>query len=102
MEEKDQFLGYLGDYRVHDSKIEGIFWENTILIVTLRSCEGEVVVVKFYGVQTINSNRPIGMMLYSVSEMKENEPFRKFLFVNWDEEDNASFEIVAEQIEFIV
>ncbi|OPH47018.1 hypothetical protein BC351_40490 [Paenibacillus ferrarius] len=102
MEEKDQFLGFIGDYRIHDSKIEGILWENTNLTVALRSYEGEVVVFKFYGVQTINSNRPIGMMLNSVSEMKKNEPFRKFLFANWDEDDNASFEIVAEQVEFIV
>ncbi|MBP1963394.1 hypothetical protein J2Z65_002610 [Paenibacillus aceris] len=59
MEEEDQFLGYIGDYRVHDSKIERILWENTNLIVALRSYEGEVVDVKFYGVRTINSNRPI-------------------------------------------
>ncbi len=102
MEAKDQFLGYIGDYRVHDSKIEGIVLENTLLTVTLRSYEGEAIAVKFYGVQTMNFIRPIGMMLYSISEMNENAPFRKFHFANWEDDDNASLEIVAEQVEIIM
>jgi len=102
MKEEEQFLGYIGDYRVHDSKIEGILCENTNATVTLRGYEGELITVHFYGVQNMHFNRPIGMMLYAISEMKANEPMRKFLFANWDDEDNASFEILAERVEFTV
>ncbi|TXK85771.1 hypothetical protein [Paenibacillus sp. N3.4] len=99
MEEK-KFIAYTGDYRVHDSKIEGILWENENLSVFLRSYKGEALVVRFYGVKTIHSNRPLGMMLYAISEMKCHDPLRKFIFGNWDERDDASLEIVAEQVDF--
>jgi len=36
------------------------------------------------------------MILYSISEMEEQPPFRKFVFVNYDEEDDSSLEIVAQ------
>lgn len=35
------------------------------------------------------------MVLYSISAMEKQPPFRKFVFVNWDEEDDASLEIIA-------
>ncbi|WP_159882787.1 hypothetical protein [Paenibacillus puerhi] len=59
-------------------------------------------VVRFYGVKTIHSNRPIGMMLYAISEMKESQTLRRFIFGNWDERDDASFEIVAETVDYEV
>ncbi|MFE5322347.1 hypothetical protein ACFQ88_27090 [Paenibacillus sp. NPDC056579] len=95
----NQFIAYVGDDRVHDSYITSTHWENHNFSVSLRGYEGELVVLTFCDVQMIHSNKPIGMMLYAVSVMKESEPFRKFIFTNWDELDCASLEIVAKSIE---
>ncbi|WP_426451962.1 hypothetical protein ACP26L_07760 [Paenibacillus sp. S-38] len=99
--ETEEFLAYIGDYRIHDSNVESILWENTLLSVTLKGYEGERIVIKFNGVQTINSNRPLGMMLYALSEMRINGPYRKFLFANWRDEDDASLEVIAEDVEVL-
>ena len=89
-------IGYIGDYRVHDSKIKEIESDENILQVSLKSEEDEIVVVKFLGAKSISSNRPEGMILYAICEMKEQSPFRKFVFVNTDEEDDAFLEIIAQ------
>ena len=46
------------------------------------------------------SNRPERMMLYIINEVKKQFPYRKFIFTNWDERDDASLEIIAE--DFII
>lgn len=95
----NQFIAYVGDDRVHDSNITSTHWENNNFSVSLRGYEGELVVLTFCDVQTIHSNKPIGMVLYAVSVMKESEPFRKFIFTNGDELDSAALEVVAKSIE---
>ncbi|MDU0202035.1 hypothetical protein ACYEXS_24445 [Paenibacillus sp. MAH-36] len=99
--EEDQFLTYIGDFRIHDSKIECIYWEDNILSVTLKGYEGGAILIKFTGVQTVNSNRPLGMMLYAISEMSKSGPYRKFLFANWRDDDDASLEIISEDVEVL-
>ena len=34
-------------------------------------------------------------MLYSLNEMSYPPPLRRFVFVNWEEEDSATLEVVA-------
>ncbi|BFT74055.1 hypothetical protein [Paenibacillus sp. P36] len=99
--EENEFLTYIGDYRIHDSKIEGIFWEDTTLTVTLKSYEGGTIVIKFIRLQTVNANRPLGMILYAISELVKNGPYRKFRFANWRDEDDAFLEIISEGIEIL-
>ncbi len=91
----ENFVGYIGDYRVHDSRIKAIESDENTLQVSLISEDNEIIIVKFVGIKSVRSNRPEGMILYSISEMEEQSPFRKFVFVNWDEEDDASLEIIA-------
>lgn len=89
------FVGYIGDYRIHDSKIKSIKSEEDNFQVSLISEDNEIIIVKFVGVKSIKVNRPEGMILYSISEMEEQSPFRKFIFVNSDEENDAELEIIA-------
>lgn len=89
------FIGYIGDYRVYDSSIKEVKSYKDSIEVSLISYEGENVFIKFTGVKSITLNRPEGMILYSISEMKEQEPYRRFAFVNEDEEDDAFLEIIA-------
>lgn len=92
----ENFIGYIGDYRIHDSKIKTIEPDKNNIQVSLISEDNEIIRVKFVEVKLVKSNNAEGMILYSISEMKEQLPFRKFVFVNWDEEDDSSLEIVAQ------
>jgi hypothetical protein len=38
------------------------------------------------------------MMVYALTEMPATPPLRRFVFVNWDEEDDASLEVVARDL----
>ncbi|MCY6372200.1 hypothetical protein [Clostridium ganghwense] len=93
---EESFVRYIGDYRVHDSRIKAIESDQNTLQVSLRSEDNEIIIVKFVGVKSVSSNRPEGMILYSISEMKEQSPFRKFVFVNWNDDDDASLEIISQ------
>jgi hypothetical protein len=92
------FIGYIGDYRIHDSKIGEVESFGDTIQVSLITEDKETVKVKFVEVKSVVSNRPEGMILYSISEMEEQLPFRKFVFANWDEEDDAYLEIVAKDL----
>ena len=47
-------------------------------------------------VTTLIEHRVVGMTLYALAEMQAPEPFRRFVFVNWDEEnDDARLEVVC-------
>ena len=92
---EDEFIEYIGDYRVHDSRIKAMESAENALQVFLKSEDGEIIMVKFLGVKLVNANRLEGMIIYAIAEVKEQYPLRKFVFVNWDEEDEASLEIIA-------
>lgn len=94
--DNENFIGYIGNHRIHDSKIKAIESDKDNIQVSLISEDKEIIIVKFMEVKSAKSNKPEGMILYSISEMEEELPFRKFVFVNWDEEDNSSLEIVAQ------
>ena len=91
-------IGYIGDYRIHDSKIHTIETDNDIIHVSLVSENKEIVKATFIEVKSIKSNDAEGMILYSIIEIKEQQPYRKFTFVNWDEDDASSLEIVAKDL----
>jgi len=40
------------------------------------------------------------MTLYALSEMDYEAPQRHFLFVNWDDEDDAQLEVIARDFDF--
>lgn len=92
----EKFIGYIGDYRIHDSKIKAIESDKDSIQVSLISEDNEIIRVKFVEVKSVKSNNAESMILYSISEMEEQPPFRKFVFVNWDEEDDSSLEIVSQ------
>jgi len=92
----ENLIGYIGDYRIHDSKIHAIETDNDNIHVSLVSDDKETIKVTFIEVKSIKSNNALGMILYAISEIKEQQPLRKFIFINWDEEDASSLEIVAQ------
>jgi len=91
------FIGYIRNYKVHDSKVEKIIKNGNDVTVLLKSQEGESINVRFSSVQEVVEERPIGMILYAICEMKHIAPYRKFVFANTDEEDVASLIVVAHE-----
>jgi hypothetical protein len=96
----DQFIAYVGDPDFHDGHVLRVVREVDKACVVVRGASAREYAVEFRRVKTIKSNRPDGMMLYALVEMRGEPPIRRFVFANWDDEDDASLELEAE--EFLV
>jgi hypothetical protein len=66
--------------------------------VAIQGASGRRFTVEFRGVQSVRSHRAEGLPLYSLSEMKAPAPWRRFVFTNWDEEDDAALEVIAREV----
>lgn len=67
--------------------------------ILLESPEGETFFTRFKNVKSIKSNNPIDMKIYALSEIEEIAPYRKFIFANWDEDDDSILEIVSKDFQ---
>jgi hypothetical protein len=90
------FVAYVGDSDIHDAQILSIDNQGCTVDVHLRGASRRNFVVRFVGVQSVASNRPEGMMLYALVERRSAPPCRRFDFANWEDEDDARLEIMAE------
>lgn len=94
--EDSPFIGYVGDPDFHDGSVLTVKQVGDSLQVRVRGASGKFYVVEFGGVSAVRSNKPEGMVLYALSELRMQPPQRRFVFANWDEQDEASLEIDAE------
>jgi len=95
---EETFVRYLNKPDVHDGIIRSVSQDSDLLRVTVQTQDGRLVTFEFRNVQSIKMNRPEGMMLYALCESRETPPGRRFVFGNWDEEDDAFLEVVANDI----
>jgi hypothetical protein len=93
----DDFIAYRGGPRIHDGSIVSVEHLGDQLLVVVESDGGDGrISLDFGGVTTLIQHRAVGMTLYALAEMQAPEPFRRFVFVNWDEEnDDARLELVC-------
>ena len=92
----DEFIGYVGDPDFHDGSVVSVTAERDLARVVVRGASEQEYVVEFRGVKAMRSNRPEGMMIYSLTEMRARSAARRFVFTNWDEDDDATLEVEAE------
>jgi len=97
----EDFISYVGDYRIHDSKILDVISGDKTLQVSLKTEMDEVITVKFLNTVSVDSCKPIGMFLYAIAEMKAEGSFRKFVFINWNEEDDAYLEVISSDLKIL-
>jgi hypothetical protein len=90
-----EFVGYVGDPRIHDGIIQSIQVDNQKLDVVVKAYDGPSILVEFYGVESIRQNLAEDMILYALSEMKTTPPLRHFVFVNSDDDSEAFLEVLA-------
>jgi hypothetical protein len=63
--------------------------------VEVAGASGRRYELVFMGVESLAAQQAEGMRVYALSEMRENPPVRRFVFANWDEEDDAALEVQA-------
>jgi hypothetical protein len=90
------FVAYRGNADFHDGTLLDFHREGSIVRARVRGASKKIYIVEFTGVQGVRANRPEGMLLYSLTELLGEAPLRRFVFVNWHEEDAAALEIDAE------
>ena len=96
-----EFIGYIGSPEIHDGSVLGVEHDGDWTRVVIRSEKGYQFALEFLGVESVESNQPEGMIVYALCEMKADAPLRSFVFTNWDEDDDASLEILAREIRIV-
>jgi hypothetical protein len=92
---ESSFIGYVGEADFHDGSILAVEEEQNTVRVQVRGASGKTFRVEFSQVCAVKSNRPVGMLLYALSEMSCQPPIRRFVFANWDDQSNAHLEVDA-------
>ena len=90
-----ELLGYVGGPELHDAEIIQVDNLGENFRVVLKGENNDKLLVSFTGVKALFSNKPEGMTLYGMAELKSEAGSRRFVFVNWDEEDDAKLEVSA-------
>ena len=95
----DDFVAYVGPPEIHDGVVEAVEREGDQVRVLLRGGIGRPIEVVFRGVESVTARRAEGMVLYALAEMRAPAPLRRFVFANWEEEDDASLEVIARELQ---
>jgi hypothetical protein len=85
---------YLGTTDIHDGYVREVLRTEGHVYVKIQGDRGRFYMVRFNGVQSIESETPDGMMLYGLAEWDTGDPLlRRYEFVNWycDEPDTEEF-----------
>jgi len=90
-----EFVAYVGIPDLHDGIVLRVAAEGKTAEVVVDGFSGHQHVVRFEGVEAVEMNKPEGMLLYSISEMRTAPPLRKFVFTNNDEDHPGSLSILA-------
>jgi hypothetical protein len=94
----DEFVAYVDDSDLHDGTVVAVSHDGTELRVEAVGGSGQRYEVFFIGVESVMQRRAEGMRLYALSEMRSKPPLRRFVFSNWDEEDDAALEVHAKDL----
>ncbi len=97
----NDFIAYIGDPDIHDGHIINVEQRGQEARIRIEGGNGRHLTFEFHGVTWTKLHRAEGMMLYGLAEFQGDVPVRHFVFVNWDEEDEAFLEIEAEEFSII-
>jgi hypothetical protein len=97
MKEND-FVGYVGDADLHDAHISAVYRSGSSAEIRLLAHNGRELRVCFSDVKELTADRAEGMMIYALTELRADPPYRRFAFTNWDEEDTRGLEVLAKDI----
>src|SRR5262245_34336061 len=95
---ENEFLGYVGDPDIHDGRILSVQQTGDQARVTIEAITGRRFSLVFRGVESLNAHQAEGMVLYALNETKAAGSLRRFVFSNWDDEDDAYLEMNANEV----
>ncbi len=91
----EELVGYRGEADIHDGTVLALQRGGDQVRVVVRGATGRRYEIAFPGVGSIEDHHAVGMLLYALAEMTSKPPLRRFVFVNWDEDDDARLEVAA-------
>ena len=97
IQEPDVCDGVIIGAKFKSGFLRSVFDKRVVLIVVLNYDE-RLFVIEFRGVRSASITNVKGMKLHSLKEMYATPPFRRFLFVDSEEESNRYIEVVAREI----
>jgi hypothetical protein len=95
----DEFVAYRGDADLHDGTVLSVHRDGDETRVIVRGGSGREFEVVLSGVASTTQHEAVGMKLYAVAELRADPPLRRFVFTNWDDEGDASLEVIALDID---
>jgi Cysteine-rich CPCC len=93
------FVGYRGGHDLHDAKVVSVEQDSDVARVVIETVDGRRILLEFFEVASLTQSQANGMMLYGLSEFESTAPLRRFVFANWDDDDDARLEVVAAAFE---
>ena len=96
--QNSEFIAYVGDADIHDASVKDVSSVGDRVEVELESLNGRKFKVVFTGSRNLVAHEAQGMLLYSLSEMRSEPPYRKFIFTNSDEESSSRLEVEAQHM----
>jgi hypothetical protein len=102
----DALVGPVGPPEVHGARIDSVVPSIDGYEVTLETDGGSLLKVRFGGVLKWVGTEPEGMLVYVLNEWQLDPPqgfigpLRRFVFVNWGEEDPRNLEVMASSVDF--
>jgi|SRR5919106_6175989 predicted PhzF superfamily epimerase YddE/YHI9 len=67
--------------------------------VRVQGSEGRLYLVRFDQVHAVRAVRPENMLLYALTEFRDSDGTVRFVFSNWDDENEAALEIFAPTVQ---
>ena len=86
---------------IHDGFVLRVSVEERAATVVIKGDSGQEYAIHFVGVEGVEMRDPVGMELYSLSEMRAKDPLRAFAFTNNSEDECKSLSIIATGFQII-
>lgn len=103
----DGFIGVVGDPDIHGGEILSVVEDGDTILVTLRRTvhrgleardSAPHLEVRFDQVKDVAARRELGMIVESLSEMRGEPPWRRFVFLDRDDTSDGKLEVWAREI----
>ncbi|HEX9708663.1 MAG TPA: hypothetical protein VGB42_01600 [Candidatus Thermoplasmatota archaeon] len=92
----NEWVAYTGDPDLQDGRVLSVNWRRESLEVEVEGGSGaQVLTLTFHQVAEVGTERPVGMQIAGLSEVRSPEGSRGFIFLNWDDGDGRALEVWA-------
>ncbi len=92
----NEWISYTGDPDLQDGRVLSINWRMESLEVEVEGGSGmQILTITFHHVSEVGTDHPVGMQIAGLSEVRNPDGARGFVFLNWDDGDDRALEVWA-------